>query len=63
MDDLNEGVKPGQTSHYSSSGSDQYDAGSYSTDMKKFKKISLNSQEYGSSEYGNTSEYGLNPSF
>ncbi|KAM7253490.1 hypothetical protein ACFE04_021644 [Oxalis oulophora] len=61
--DLNEGVKPGQSTIFSSSaGSSDYDASSYSTDMKKFRKLALDSQEINSSEYGATSEYGLNPS-
>ncbi|KAM7250368.1 hypothetical protein ACFE04_022251 [Oxalis oulophora] len=61
--DLNEGVKPGQSTFFSSSAdTSEYDASSYSTDMKKFRKIALDSREYGSSEYGATSEYGLNPS-
>ncbi|KAF6166621.1 hypothetical protein GIB67_005483 [Kingdonia uniflora] len=65
LDDLNEGVKPGQSSQFSSStGSSDYDTGSYNADMKKFRKMALASQEFASSEYGggNTSEYGLNPS-
>ncbi|KAF8405210.1 hypothetical protein HHK36_010110 [Tetracentron sinense] len=60
---LNDGVKPGQSSVFSNSnGSSEYDSSSYSSDMKKFKKMALPSQEFGSSEYGATSEYGLNPS-
>ncbi|KAF8405209.1 hypothetical protein HHK36_010109 [Tetracentron sinense] len=59
---LNDGVKPGQSSVFSSSnGSSEYDSSSYNSDMKKFKKMALPSQEF-SSEYGATSEYGLNPS-
>ncbi|KAG7976059.1 hypothetical protein I3843_06G129600 [Carya illinoinensis] len=61
LDDLNEGIKPAQSSNFSSSGS-EYGANSYSTDMKKFKKMASASNEYGSSEYGATSDYGLNPS-
>lgn len=62
LEDLNEGVKPGQSSVYSSTGSSDYDTSSYNADMKKFRKMALTSQEYASSEYGATSEYGLNPS-
>ena len=42
-----------------SSASGDYDAGTYSADMKKFRKLALESGT-GSSEYGATSEYGLN---
>ncbi|KAF8406423.1 hypothetical protein HHK36_008510 [Tetracentron sinense] len=59
---LNDGVKPGQSSVFTSSGSLEYNAGSYNTDMKKFRKMAMPSQEYGSSDYDATSEYGLNPS-
>ncbi|KAK9697673.1 hypothetical protein RND81_08G053000 [Saponaria officinalis] len=63
LSDLNEGVKPGQSSMYSSHGSSDYDTGQYKEDMKKFRQVALASQDYGSSEYGaTTSEYGLNPS-
>ncbi|KAH7517823.1 hypothetical protein FEM48_Zijuj09G0105200 [Ziziphus jujuba var. spinosa] len=64
LEDLNEGVKPGQSSYFSggTSSSSDYDASSYSADMKKFRKMALDSQNYASSEYGATSEYGLNPS-
>ncbi|WCJ42475.1 Protein kinase superfamily protein [Euphorbia peplus] len=62
LSDLNEGVRPGQSSIYS--GSSDYDTSQYNEDMKKFRKMALGSQEYGaSSEYsGPTSEYGLYPS-
>ncbi|XVF17878.1 hypothetical protein REPUB_Repub10bG0162600 [Reevesia pubescens] len=44
LDDLNEGVKPGQSSIYTSS------------DMNKFRQIALSSEEFGvSSEYGTSS--------
>lgn len=42
-----------------SSASGDYDAGAYSADMKKFKKLALESG-VASSDYGGTSEYGLN---
>ncbi|ERM98577.1 hypothetical protein AMTR_s00109p00039350 [Amborella trichopoda] len=62
LDDLNEGVRPGH-SHVYSYGSSDYDSGMYNEDMKKFRKMALASQDYGSSEYSNpTSDYGLNPS-
>ncbi|KAF7116362.1 hypothetical protein RHSIM_RhsimUnG0031300 [Rhododendron simsii] len=66
LDDLNEGVKPGQSSTYSSNGSSStpsaYDTGAYNADMLKFRKMVLSSHDFNSSEYGATSEYGLNPS-
>ncbi|XP_038714091.1 proline-rich receptor-like protein kinase PERK7 [Tripterygium wilfordii] len=64
LEDLNDGTKPGQSSVFSSStGSSEYDNSTYSSDMKKFRKMALmDSQEYASSEFGHTSEYGLNPS-
>ncbi len=51
LDDLNEGVKPGQSSVYSSSS--DYDTTAYNTDMKKFRKMALSSQD--SSEFGTSS--------
>lgn len=62
--DLNEGVRPGHSSVYSSHESSDYDTQQYKEDMIKFRKMALGTQEYaGSSEYsGATSEYGLNPS-
>lgn len=63
LSDLNEGVKPGHSSIYSSYGSSDYDSGQYKEDMKRFRQMALASQEHGSSEYGGTtSEYGVNPS-
>lgn len=60
LDDLSEGVKPGQSSIFSNN-SVEYSASTYSADMKRFRKLALESG-YGSSEFGQTSEYGLNPS-
>lgn len=64
LSDLNEGIRPGHSTVYSSHGSSDYDTAQYNEDMKKFRKMALGSQEYGSSGlYSNpTSEYGLNPS-
>lgn len=64
LSDLNEGIRPGHSTLYSSYGSSDYDTSQYNEDMKKFRKMALGSQEYGaSSEYsGPTSEYGLYPS-
>eukprot|EP01018_Ginkgo_biloba_P001912 Gb_17682 [translate_table: standard] len=62
LSDLNEGVRPGHSTMYSSYESSDYDSSQYSEDMKKFRKMALGSQEYGSEYSGPTSEYGLNPS-
>ncbi|PSS30820.1 Proline-rich receptor-like protein kinase [Actinidia chinensis var. chinensis] len=65
LDDLNEGVKPNQSPANNSNGSSEmrmYDTGAYNADMMKFRKMVMSSQELASSEYGGTSEYGLNPS-
>lgn len=64
LSDLNEGIRPGHSNVYSSYGSSDYDTNQYNEDMKKFRKMALGSQEYGSTDqYSNpTSEYGLNPS-
>ncbi|XP_022751380.1 proline-rich receptor-like protein kinase PERK4 [Durio zibethinus] len=56
LDDLNEGVKPGQSSIYSSGMSTGYSNSSYKADMEKFRQLALSSQEMGgSSEYGTSS--------
>ncbi|XP_030498949.2 proline-rich receptor-like protein kinase PERK4 [Cannabis sativa] len=52
LDDLNEGVRPGYSSIYTSSESSDYDASAYNADMKRFRKMALTSQEYPSSEFG-----------
>ncbi|CAA7048265.1 unnamed protein product [Microthlaspi erraticum] len=66
LDDLNDGVKAGQSSYIGSSGGDgsfDYETGTYGAEMRKFRKVPLDSRDYGaSSEYGATSEYGLDPS-
>lgn len=65
LEDLNEGVKPGQSAAYSPNGQTStaaYDTGAYNADMMKFRKMVMSSQEFNSSEYGETSEYGVNPS-
>ncbi|XP_050217935.1 proline-rich receptor-like protein kinase PERK1 [Mercurialis annua] len=63
LSDLNEGIRPGQSSFFSQSSSD-YDTNQYKEDMIKMRKMALGSQEYAaSSEYSEpTSEYGLYPS-
>lgn len=62
--DLNEGIRPGSSTVYSSHGSSDYDTSQYNDDLKKFRKMALGSQEYGpSSEYSApTSNYGVYPS-
>jgi hypothetical protein len=57
LEDLNEGVKPGQSMFFSSSS--DYDSGSYTSNINHFRKIALDSTEY-TNEYSHTSEYGLN---
>ncbi|KAK1365388.1 proline-rich receptor-like protein kinase PERK1 [Heracleum sosnowskyi] len=60
LSDLNEGIKPGQSTAYSSHGSSDYDTAQYNEDMKKFRKMALASQDYSSSEVSRpTSEFGL----
>ncbi|THG17946.1 hypothetical protein TEA_016522 [Camellia sinensis var. sinensis] len=63
LSDLNEGIKPGHNTIYSSHGSSDYDTNQYNEDMKKFRKMALGTKEYGSNEHSAlTSEYGLYPS-
>ncbi|KAI4330351.1 hypothetical protein MLD38_028648 [Melastoma candidum] len=54
LDDLNEGMKLGQSPAVTS-GSSDYDTGSYNADMKRFRQVALSSQDFGSSEYGTSS--------
>ncbi|XP_052200234.1 proline-rich receptor-like protein kinase PERK1 isoform X1 [Diospyros lotus] len=61
--DLNEGITPGHSTVFSSFESSDYDTNQYKEGMKKFRKMALGSQEYGSSGQSvPTSEYGLYPS-
>lgn len=63
MDDLNEGVKPGHSTIYSSLGNKDYNTSQYKEDLEKFRKLALESQEQGTSEYSVPStESGLHPS-
>ena len=65
LDDLNEGVKPGQSMMFSSSS--EYDAGgggNYTSDISRFRKVAFESGEYSgeySNEYSATSESGEAP--
>lgn len=40
LDDLNDGIRPGQSSIYSVAGSD-YDSNAYQADMSRFRKLAL----------------------
>ncbi|KAK4490597.1 hypothetical protein RD792_001282 [Penstemon davidsonii] len=63
LEDFNEGVKPNPSAaHNRNANTEVYDTRAYDADMMKFRKMVMTSQEYNSSEYGATSEYGLNPS-
>ncbi|GJN08550.1 hypothetical protein PR202_ga26485 [Eleusine coracana subsp. coracana] len=63
LDDLNEGVKPGQSMMFSSSSEYDSAAGNYASNINRFRKVAFDSSDDYSSEYGGTtSEYGLNPS-
>lgn len=54
LDDLNEGGRHGNSAMFSSSS--EYDGASYS-DLKRFKKAGMSSQEFTSSEHGFTGEF------
>ncbi|CAA2997075.1 proline-rich receptor kinase PERK6 [Olea europaea subsp. europaea] len=56
LEDLNEGVKAANRGLHGSSGSSEYESGSYS-DLKKIGKTGLSSQEFNSSEHRYTGEY------
>ncbi|KAJ9190181.1 hypothetical protein P3X46_001409 [Hevea brasiliensis] len=63
LDDLSDGITPGHSMIYGSYGRSDYSSSQYKEDLKKFRKMALESQEHGSSEYsGVTSEYGVQPS-
>lgn len=56
LDDLNEGVKPGQSMMFSSGS--EYDSGAnYAANISKFRKVAFESSEF-SNDYSGTSEYG-----
>ncbi|CAL9084612.1 unnamed protein product [Musa textilis] len=60
LEHLNEGGKSGQSTFFNSSS--DYDSGSYSSNMRRFRQMALESTEYSNEYSGVTSEYGLNPS-
>ncbi|XP_071914158.1 proline-rich receptor-like protein kinase PERK15 isoform X2 [Coffea arabica] len=65
LEDLNNGPKQNQKGGFGSQGaveSQTYDTRMYNADMNRFRKMIMNTQEYNSSEFGATSDYGLNPS-
>ncbi|CAN4088991.1 unnamed protein product [Withania somnifera] len=63
LDELNEGLRPGHSGIYESYGSSDFDAAQYKEDLKKFRKMALESQGQNSSECsGPTSEFGRHPS-
>ena len=56
LEDLNEGVKPGQSTVFNpTGGSEVYDTRAYNADMLKFKKMVMASGEFTSGEYGTDS--------
>lgn len=61
LEDLNEGVKPGHSAIFGSSGSSEYDS-SYHSDVKRFRKGAMSSQEFTSSEHGVTGEFPVHHS-
>ncbi|XP_010936290.2 proline-rich receptor-like protein kinase PERK15 isoform X2 [Elaeis guineensis] len=60
LEDLNEGVKPGQSTYFNSSS--DFESGSYSAKMRRFRRTALGSEEFSNEYSGQTSEYGLNAS-
>lgn len=63
VDNLNEGITPGHSRVFGSFESSDYSSAQYKEDMKKFRKIALETQELPSSEYSVViSDYGVNPS-
>lgn len=50
LDDLNEGMKPGHSRAFGSYESTDYDSNQYKEDLKKFRKMALETQEKGTSE-------------
>ncbi|KAK1560574.1 hypothetical protein Q3G72_028199 [Acer saccharum] len=71
LEDLNDGAKlasnnslfgGSSASGGASSNTSEHDHSLYADDMKRYTKAALNNAPYISSEFGATSEYGLNPS-
>ncbi|MCD7465629.1 hypothetical protein HAX54_001644 [Datura stramonium] len=60
LEDMSDGTKPGA---FGSSGSSELTILMHTMlDLIKFRKMVMSTQEFDSSEYGATSDYGLNPS-
>lgn len=57
LEDLDDGVKPGQNTYFNSSS--DFESGSYSANMRQFRKVALGSEEFSTEYSGQTSEYGL----
>ncbi|CAN0919417.1 Proline-rich receptor-like protein kinase PERK4 [Linum grandiflorum] len=57
LEQLNEGVRPGQSSIFGAAGGSggEYDMGAYNADMARFRQVALSSQEFDSSEHGTSS--------
>lgn len=49
LEELNDGVRPGQSSVYASYSSSDYDDGQYKEDMRRFRKLALTSEEFAAS--------------
>jgi serine/threonine protein kinase len=62
LEDLNEGIRPGQSTIYGSHDSIDYDNAQYKEDLKKFTKMALESQIQVTDCSGPTSEFGQHPS-
>lgn len=68
LDDLNDGIRPGNSAIYDPHGSSDfeatYDTFQYKEDLRKFKKMALESVEHKNSSEcsGPTSDFGLHPS-
>ncbi|KAJ6716735.1 PROLINE-RICH RECEPTOR-LIKE PROTEIN KINASE PERK4 [Salix koriyanagi] len=59
---LDEGINPGRGLISSSASSSDFEQSPYSTDIRKFRRTTLDSIDYASSEFGHTRESGLHPS-
>ncbi|KAL3511789.1 hypothetical protein ACH5RR_024506 [Cinchona calisaya] len=63
LEELNEGIRPGQSTIYDTYGSSDFDTTQYKEDLKKFRKMALECEEPNVSECsGPTSDFGLQPS-
>ncbi|GLT80003.1 hypothetical protein SLA2020_514660 [Shorea laevis] len=56
LDDLNEGVKPGQSTFFGSSGAtSDYSQSSYNADLKRFRELALSGEECNNNDHGTSS--------